>query len=210
MIIGLCLLASGKLSGSEFVTFSVAFAVLSLIVSFASEVQEFSVAGNIVKLREVKKEAEDSIAQLKSARTETFRFLLSLAKRRPGGWGSLDTTDSRVKDFWFLYKQIEKFGCRSELQENISETLQELLKGQINSISHSSNKVTESLLQGGELLHVPTPRELTIVALDDDSIRNAAERGICEGSTAKIKESIAVGLEEYARLYNLNIELQKA
>ena len=82
---GYCLLIEGRLSGAEFVSLVIAFAVFGLILSFASEVQEFSLAGNIVKLREVKRDAQRAINELESARTETFRFLLSLAKRHPGG-----------------------------------------------------------------------------------------------------------------------------
>ena len=73
---GLNLLEAKQLSGGEFVALIVAFAVIGLIISFSSEVQEFSVVGNIVKLKEVKKDAEKSIREIKAARTETFRFLL--------------------------------------------------------------------------------------------------------------------------------------
>ncbi len=44
---GYFLLLAEKLSGSEFVSLLVAFAMIGLILSFASEIQEFSVAGNI-------------------------------------------------------------------------------------------------------------------------------------------------------------------
>lgn len=82
------LLCAEKISGGEFVTLIIAFAVLGLIISFSSEVQEFSVAGNVVKLKEVKKEADKSIQDLKNARVGNFKFLLKLAARFPGGFAS--------------------------------------------------------------------------------------------------------------------------
>ncbi|MEG2750100.1 MAG: hypothetical protein RR939_12010, partial [Acinetobacter sp.] len=41
-----------KITGAEFVALSLGFSVIGLIIAFASEVQEFSIAGNGVKLKE--------------------------------------------------------------------------------------------------------------------------------------------------------------
>lgn len=204
IFLGLHLLELNKFSGSEFVAFAVAFAVLGLVVSFSSEVQEFSIAGNIVKLKEVKRDAEKSIIELKSARTETFRFLLSLAKRYPGGWGSESTVDTRLADFWFLYEQIVKFGCRDELKTNIIEVLNTLISGQLSSILHSSDNIAEKY-RGKEI--IPSPSDLTIEALDSDSVEKAAKRGVCNGSVDEIKRALVIGLEEYKKLYDLRMAL---
>jgi hypothetical protein len=201
---GLNLLESKQLSGGEFVALIVSFAVIGLIISFSSEIQEFSVAGNIVKLKEVKKDAEKSIKELKEARTETFRFLLSLAKRYPGGWGNGGTVDSRLSDFWFLYDQIIKFGCKNDLKENISDVVEELIRGQLSSISGNSDNVAEKYREKSV---VPSPSELTIEALDNNSVEKTAERNVCDGSIEKIKTSLVVGLDEYKKLYELREEL---
>lgn len=206
IILGLHLLNINQFSGSEFVAFIVAFAVLGLVISFSSEVQEFSIAGNIVKLKEVKRDAEKSIIELKSARTETFRFLLSLAKRYPGGWGSDSTVDTRLADFWFLYEQIVKFGCKNELKNNIIEVLDTLIKGQLSSISLSSDNISEKYCEK-EIL--PSPSDLTIEALDSESVGKAANRGVCEGSIEQIKRNLVIGIEEYKKLYDLRLALFK-
>ncbi|WP_335611668.1 hypothetical protein [Halopseudomonas sp.] len=203
-LLGLYLLNQGKFSGSEFIAFVVAFAVLGLVTSFSSEVQEFSIAGNIVKLKEVKKDAEKTIIELKSARTETFRFLLSLAKRYPGGWGSDSTVDTRLADFWFLHTQIVKFGCEKELSGKISEVLDNLLIGQLSSIGHSNNTVREKYHGKGI---TPSPGELTIEALDNESVLESAKRGVCKGSAEEIKKNLVVGLDEYKKLYDLRLAL---
>jgi len=204
--IGYCLLIEERLSGAEFVSLIIAFAVIGLILSFASEVQEFSVAGNIVKLKEVKRDAEKSITELKSARTETFRFLLSLAKRHPGGFSNGGTVDGRVNDFWSLYDQIVAFGCEDELSSNLLEVVSVLLKGQLNSISHNSDAVSKKYHGTNE---TPEPSQLTIAALDHDSVESAAKRNVAGGDQAKIKKMLVVGLEEYKKLYELRDKLQR-
>jgi hypothetical protein len=203
--IGYCLLIEGKLSGTEFVSFIIAFAVIGLILSFASEVQEFSVAGNIVKLKEVKRDAEKSISELKSARTETFRFLLSLAKRHPGGFSDGGTVDGRVNDFWSLYDQIVAFNCEDELSANLLEVVSVLIQGQLSSISHSSDSVSSKYHGKNE---TPEPSQLTIEALDNDSVAAAAKRNVAGGDQNKIKKMLVVGLEEYKKLYELREKYQ--
>ena len=200
------LLESNKLSGSEFVALIIAFAVISLVISFSSEVQEFSIAGSIVKLKEVKKDAENSINELKSARTETFRFLLSLTKKYSGGWGDSDTVDERLPDFWFLYNQIVKFGCEEDLKKDIADVVYILLKGQLNSISYSSDDIGEKYNSNNIL---PTPDILIVEALENTSVEKAAKRGVRDGSVEKIKASLVVGLDEYKKLYVLHEGIKK-
>ena len=121
---GLWLLISvEKLSGTEFVAFSLGFAVIGLIIAFAAEVQEFSIAGNGVKLKELRSEAERTIEDLKQARTEVFRFMVQKSIEFSGGWGSGSKVDERVEQFIKLFEQIEKFDCIKDLQIDISKAL---------------------------------------------------------------------------------------
>ncbi|MFT5545541.1 hypothetical protein [Rheinheimera aquimaris] len=197
---GYCLLLEEKLSGAEFVSLVIAFAIIGLILAFASEVQEFSIAGNIVKLKEVKRDAEKSISELKSARTETFRFLLSLAKRHPGGFSDGGIVDGRVNDFWSLYDQIVAFNCEDKLTNNLLEVVGVLLQGQLNRISQNSDAVKSKY--GGKS-ETPAPSQLTIDALDNDSVALAAKRNVAGGDQDKIKQMLVLGLEEYKKLYEL-------
>ena len=198
--VGYCLLVEGKLSGAEFVSLVIAFAIIALILSFASEVQEFSVAGNIVKLKEVKRDAEKSISELKSARTETFRFLLSLTKRHPTAFTFGGSIDGRVNDFWLLYDQIVAFECEKELSKNLLDVLTILLEGQLSSISHNSDDVSSKYNGTNK---IPDPLQLTIEALDNDSVAKSAKRNVAGGDKEKIKKMLAAGLEEYKKLYEL-------
>ncbi|MDG5901624.1 hypothetical protein E2650_17350 [Shewanella xiamenensis] len=202
---GYCLLMAEKLSGSEFVSLLIAFALIGLILSFASEIQEFSIAGNIVKLKEVKKDAEKSISELKAARTETYRFLLILAKRYPGGFSDGGTVDSRISDFWNLYDQIVSFGCKDELASNLLDVVNVLIKGQLTRISKSSDSIS-SKYSGSDI--IPEPAQLTIEALDNDSVEKAANRMGTAGGSEQMKRMLIVGLDEYKKLYELRQSLQ--
>ena len=76
------LLSIGKFSGAEFTAFVIAFAVFGMVVAYAPEVQEISIAGNVVKLKEVKAEALKAIASLNKSRIEMLRIFFGLALRQ--------------------------------------------------------------------------------------------------------------------------------
>ncbi|PSV99870.1 hypothetical protein [Photobacterium iliopiscarium] len=136
---------------------------------------------------------------MKSARTETFRFLLSLAKRHPGGFSDGGIVDGRVNDFWSLYNQIVAFNCEDELSTNLLEVIDVLLKGQLNSISHKSAAVSNKYHGKRE---TPEPSLLIIEALDNDSV------ALADGDKDKIKKMLIVGLDEYKKLYELREKYQ--
>ena len=201
--LGYCLLLSEKLSGSEFVSLIIAFAVIGLIISFASEVSEFSIAGNIVKLREVKADAEKSILELKEARTETFRFLLSLTKKYDGGLGGRTPTDERISDFWSLFEKISSFNCIGELKENILEVIDVLLRGQIKAIGNFNENVSRKYLNEYE---IPAPINLSHESLQEQHLQDDADRNY-GGDLSTTRNLVLVGLEEYRKLFDLKNKL---
>ncbi|ENW04264.1 hypothetical protein [Acinetobacter beijerinckii] len=85
--LGILFLYNGKLSGTESVVLILGGVIVGLIIYFPSEIQEFSIAGNAVKLREIRSEAIRTIDELKRARTETFRLMLVQVLKLSGGWG---------------------------------------------------------------------------------------------------------------------------
>ena len=200
------LLNSNKISGASFVTLIIAFAVIGLVISFSSEVQEFSVAGNIVKLKEVKEDVIKSINELKLTRIATFSFLLSLARRLPGGWGDSSIIDSRLSDFWFLFKNIKEYNLDKELKYDIKKTVDILTKGQLNLISSYSTKIQEN---HNVKNIVPNPKDLYIDGLDNDSLNEAIKRNVCDGSLDKLKRTLINGIEEYKKLFTLYEEYKK-
>lgn len=202
---GHCLLLSEKISGSEFVVLIIAFAVIGLVISFASEVSEFSIAGNIVKLKEVKADAEKSIAELKEARTETFRFLLSLTTKYGGGLGGGNPIDERIPDFWSLFEKIFSFNCEKDLKKNILEVIEVLLRGQIKATEYFNENISIKYKYRTEY-ELPTPIELSHESLQEQHLRAAADR-IFGGDLPKTRNMVLIGLEEYRKLFELKNKL---
>ncbi|MCS4306750.1 hypothetical protein M2404_001073 [Rheinheimera pacifica] len=62
---GFKLLDQGLLTGSEFVTLLIAATVVSLVVVFAPFIQEVSIGGSVIKLKEAKLEADESLKTLR-------------------------------------------------------------------------------------------------------------------------------------------------
>lgn len=108
--LALGLLFTSKFSGTEFTAFVLAFAVLAVAVGFAPEIQEVSIAGNVVKLKEVKAEAIRAIESLNKSRVEMLRVFLSLTLKHSGGFASSDPIDPRTYSFWHLLKLIREGG----------------------------------------------------------------------------------------------------
>lgn len=128
--LGLWLLSSGKLSGAEFVAFVISSTVIAGIVSFAPEIQEFSVAGNVVKLREVKNDAIKSIEVLKRSQAELLRLMLRTKSFIIRGWFQNPDRPAIDADFWDIVAEIKRIDVvgfvRSDLVACIDRMLPEL------------------------------------------------------------------------------------
>lgn len=184
---GLMLLDTGKLTGAEFVSLISVFAVISLLVTFSDQVQEFSIAGAMVKLKEVKQEAGQAINELKQARTTTFKFLLKLTLRPSGGFKRLNS-DNRPENFWPLYEEIKQFDHQDELSEEIYEVVNELITSQLNVICVLTRiEIDRTTL--------PSPRDLKI-QIDQSTISDDQKKDL---ETASV---------EYKKLFNLRKTLQ--
>ncbi|MEE2001412.1 hypothetical protein QWY20_08095 [Alkalimonas sp. MEB108] len=75
------LLKHSYITSSAFVTLIVAATVVSLTLAFAPYIQEVSIAGNIIKLREAKAEADKALEGLKHARVSMLVATLSSLRR---------------------------------------------------------------------------------------------------------------------------------
>ena len=195
-----------KISGAEFVAFSLGFAVIGLIVTFSSEVQEFSIAGNAVKLRELRSAAEKTIEELKEARTELFRFMVQKSIEFSGGWGSGSKVDERVEQFIKLFEQIEKFECIKELQIDISKTLNILMIGQFNNLEiiHKNTKRIGDIFENGER------PDILYIELEDKMINKILEQySGKKPNFDDIKADVIQGIEAYSKLYAIKVKLDK-
>lgn len=198
--LALYLLNFGKLSGTEFVAFVVAFAVLALIVGYAPEVQEISIAGNVVKLKEIKAEAIKAIESLNKSRVEMLRVFLGLALKHEGGFGSEGPVDARSGHLWKLFDLAKEYDCQKELKVEIMLALKHLLISQLYSIrwrnKHEGIMCAEPFME---------PMDLAAIALDPAGIQAALEQR--SPKPDNFVDEIRLALKEYTRLYQLRVEI---
>jgi hypothetical protein len=184
------LLYISKVTVGESITFFALCCVISLIISFSSEIQEFSIAGNIVKLKEVRKDADKAIAELQASRLTMFKFLLESTKKLSGGFGSISPKDERIDDFLFLYENIQRSGLFEELAEKIAGCAELFMKAQINNCASNYTKI--------DIGRIYTPDELTDEGLRSENIRKDNRQ--TEDQNRKL---ILEAISHYRTLYDI-------
>lgn len=115
--LGLFLLFESKISGAEFVAFVIAFAIFGAILGFAPAVQEFSIAGNVVKLREIKREVEVAVEGLIKTRTELLRNSLKAGKR--DSFVDANGIVTYNFEFWSIVKLATEFDSLGDLKPDL-------------------------------------------------------------------------------------------
>lgn len=139
-----CLLARKLLSGAEFVAFTLGAFAFSFVVALAGRVTEFSIAGNVVKLKEATKSAEAAYEKLNAAMRGSFKASLRSAGKRDGAFDSIGVPfDSRIPDFISLVETIEDAGFGTQLKKEILTIAEDIMRGQIYKIHQSSPGVSE-------------------------------------------------------------------
>ena len=189
-----------KISGTEFVALSLGFSIIGLIIAFSAEVQEFSIAGNGVKLKELRSEAEKTIEELKQARTETFRFLLVIIKRDTGFFDTNPFKDERINEFWSLYCQIEKFKDQQCLKEEIVKLIDALLSKQYRLLSSQNSNIPFS-----EYKNNMSPNDLLIKGLTIKEDEDSSKKQYLESQ--EFKQKLIEGVDEYKKLFDLKHSL---
>jgi hypothetical protein len=178
-----------KFTAGEAITFFTLCSVISLMLYFSSEIQEFSIAGNIVKLKEVRRDADKAIADLQSSRLNMFQFLLESTKKLSGGFSSVSPKDERLDDFMFLYTNIESAGLLKELAAKVVGCAELFMKAQLYSCQHYTNI---------DISRVYTPDELINEALRPENIRNDNHR-----TEEQNRKFILEAVSHYRELFNI-------
>lgn len=179
-----------KVTAGEAITFFTLCAVISLLVFFSSEIQEFSIAGNIVKLKEVRRDADKAIAELQASRIAMFKFLLESIKKFSVGFASVSPKDERIDDFLFLYENIESSGLTNELSEKIAGCAELFMKAQVYSCASNYTQVDYN--------RTYTPDELTNEALRSENIRTDNNR-----TEEENRRLILEAVSHYRTLYDI-------
>lgn len=201
--LALGLLFTSKFSGAEFTAFVLAFAVLAVAVGFAPEIQEVSIAGNVVKLKEVKVEALRAIESLNKSRVEMLRVFLSLTLKHSGGFSSSNPVDPRAHAFWNLLKLIREYQCLNELKDELLMNARVLAVAQLNNIArrNSDPRITDSET-------IPDPLELAALAFGLEGIEEAVGR--TSPRPENYREEIKEALTEYSKFHALIVDLESS
>ncbi|HAS6208499.1 TPA: hypothetical protein I7245_22375 [Vibrio vulnificus] len=145
-LLSLSLLIVDKLSGTEFVWLTLGTALIGIVITLLSEISEFSIGGNVVKLKEAKEDADKSIQAIKNTYKSIMKGQLLLTRRMRGGTVSaLSTKDGRVDDFWAIYAGIFQLNLTKELAGELHDAALEIAKGQLSIIRNFSGDSTDSL-----------------------------------------------------------------
>ncbi|MEZ8648343.1 hypothetical protein AB6D92_05180 [Vibrio splendidus] len=191
-LLNLHLLYLKFVSGGEFSVILIAFAVISLLIPLLPEVQNFSIAGNSVTFKEVKKEAEDAILELKQSQIDTMSMLL-LAVTKSSGMKTLDSVFLESENFWKLYEKIVQNSIERQLCIDILAVLDDLMKSYVFLFVNSSEDASKAFSYEEALL--PETSRLLEVIYDDNNITH--------------KDLVTKGLLDYQRLYDLKDSLNK-
>lgn len=138
------LLKEALIESSEFVTLIIAGTCVSLVFIFAPLVSEITIAGNVIKLREAKFQADKSIAEFDSARVSLLVAVISVLKVSvPSVNDSLARTDNRADQFLNLYESnkdlVTNYQFRNETLSAARVFLDEAFR-QIQSECHFSGE----------------------------------------------------------------------
>lgn len=197
LALALTLLFLSKLTGAEFVAFTLAFAVLAIAVSYSAEIQELSIAGNVVKLKEVRTSAVLAVESLKSSRVELFRILIAMGVGKVWPiWDNYNDVDNR--HFWHVVSMIERDGCLLDLKQDLIENSGVLMRQDLGFFCYQAGFLVEEVGLTIESPYVDIVEKF----LEAEALRKAGE---------KLRDDVAIyrgRLEAYHRLYNFRQSLK--
>ncbi|ROM84830.1 hypothetical protein BK652_09615 [Pseudomonas brassicacearum] len=197
LLLGIWLLYCAKISGSEFVGFIIAFAMFGLVLGFLPEIQELSLGGNVVKFKEIKREAEIAIEQLKMARLDLMKYsLATVVGGRRDADQELYEIDPRIERYYLMVDIAEKQGIAALMSPELSKAAEILLK--------SVTYVLQCRMLGGELQFdsevIYQPLQLSALVLSDKALMGAKKHeDTLEGFKSQVLEILGV----YTKLFSV-------
>jgi hypothetical protein len=198
MVLALLLLYLEKFSGAEFIAFVVAYGVLSMAIGFAPQVQEISVAGNVLKLREVKAEAEEVIKSLLQARSDMLGSVLKMAMKQAGGFHDGQAVDPRVAPYLECVEMFERYNCYERYKEDLRTAANVLLKQQALRALDKSHTGRKHLSD-----EIVKPSHLTALVVRNSPLDPMGK----DGQMTVLSQETEAALEAYVVLYQLHCRL---
>ncbi|EPN4993031.1 hypothetical protein ACT0L1_004372 [Vibrio vulnificus] len=205
LVFSFLLLVHGYLNGSEFVALSFGIALLSLVAAFWKDVSELSIGGNIIKLREVKSELEDTVVGLKSSTIEMLKMHIKLVRNpvSSGFYYEGANKDERIDNFWYIYGVIKELGIEKELASELKETLDVLLRNQLFALGCLCRKTIHESYSTpfDSTTALPATRDLQKLAVKDVESNISASGS--QKSPDAFQDYVLDGVEHYDRLLKL-------
>jgi len=191
------LLFLDQIKSPEFVVLIIASMFICLIGYFLKEIQEFSIGGNLVKLKQAKDEVNEAIEQLKNFRIEAFRLFLLKAIEYPGGWARTGLKDERVESFIKLYTQIVNAKCDDDLREEIKKTNEQLLKDHLYELLKLDKELEKVFLNKDN----PEPSRI-LLEINNEMLTNYEKR--MAWTRCQLEAELSESISEYTALFNIN------
>jgi hypothetical protein len=96
---------------------------MALIITFSPEVQEISIAGNVIKLREIRSKAEKTIKQLRLTQIQVLKFLLGVGGfLRPAHPFALDNP-TIAPEFWNIIDECRSIKGLKPLKDDLIKVI---------------------------------------------------------------------------------------
>ncbi|WP_000093713.1 hypothetical protein [Acinetobacter baumannii] len=191
------LLYLDQIKSPEFVVLIIASLFICLIGYFLKEIQEFSIGGNLVKLKQAKDEVDEAIEQLKTFRIEAFRLFLLKAIDFPGGWARPGLKDERVESFIQLYTQIVHAKCDQELKDEIKKTNEKLLKDHLRELLTLDTELEKKFINNEK----PDPTQI-LLEINGEMLTNYEKR--MGWTKSCVEQEFKESMDEYTTLFNID------
>lgn len=189
----------GKLSGAEAIAFFMGISALSLVLLFFSEIQEFSVSGMIIKLKETKAEADNTLISLRKSQISTYRTLLMLSRASGSFFASSEPVDSRYGSLVKLCAEIKDADIFEGLKPDIHDFSKMLLTWQLHAINNYTD--VSSLLNRDT---PPPPKEVEKEAVKVEGVEKKLATNINTTHTIdSFMNNVFKGLNCYADAYRI-------
>lgn len=126
------LLVTDKIKGPEFVALIIASMFTCLVVNFINEIQEFSIGGNLFRLKDLNNKSEKLLHEMQ---IEYFKMRIDMAFAPTGFWdGGGSTVYSCRSSFYEVIRDIKNEGLlgnkvlRQKIEDQLNKTLQHQLE----------------------------------------------------------------------------------
>lgn len=163
-----------QITGTEFVALIIAILFSCLIINFLNEIQELSIGGNLLRLREVKSEVNEAIEQLKLFRVEAFRIFLKNSLKHTGTFGTLGFSDERAKSFIAIVELIKDSGIYDNLKNDINITSNLIIENHLSKLL-SLSFYGELKAKFSDYMNNPPSERMILLAVEEKFIEDSSK-----------------------------------